>query len=114
MTYLTQSDLVTVKRFLYDVKRKWYNIGLELGVEHNKLDEIQDKHGTDYDTCLREMLKIWLKFYPNKPTWRQLADALKEQAIDERELADDGMVAYCIVAFSLHDTFLRCIFHGGL
>ena len=111
MAYLTQStsDLVTVKRFLYDVRRKWYNIGLELGVEHNKLDEIQDKHGTDYDACLREMLKIWLKFYPNKPTWGHLADALKEQAIDEKELADEGMVAYCIVAFALHDQYLLVV-----
>lgn len=92
MAYLTSHDLATVKRFLYNVRRKWYNIGLELGVEHNKLDEIQDTHRTDYDTCVREMLKIWLKFYPEKPTWGQLADALKQRAIDERELADEGKV----------------------
>ena len=109
MAYLAPSDLVTVKRFLYDVRRKWYNIGLELGVEHDKLDIIQDKNGTDYDACLREMLKIWLKFYPNKPTWGQVADALMERAIDEKELADEGMVAYCIVAFALHDRYLLAV-----
>ena len=91
MDFLTPDDLVTVKRFLYKANHKWYNIGLELGVKASKLDQIQAKHGTDYDACLREMLQIWLKFYPNKPTWSRLADALKEQAVAENEIADKGM-----------------------
>ena len=97
MAFLMPNDLVTVKRFLYEAKRKWYNIGLELGVEDLMLDEIQARHGTDYDACLREMLQIWLRFYPNKPTWGRLADALKEQAVAENELADKGMCVHDLV-----------------
>ena len=94
MAFLMPNDLATVKRFLYEAKRKWYNIGLELGVEDSMLDEIQARHGTDYDACLREMLQIWLRFYPNKPTWGLLADALREQAVAENELADKGMCVH--------------------
>ena len=94
MAFLTPDDLATVKRFLFEAKRKWYNIGLELGVKDSMLDEIKAGHGTDYDACLREMLQIWLRFYPNKPTWDRLADALGEQAVAENELADKGMCVH--------------------
>ena len=97
MAFLTPDDLATVKRFLFEAKRKWYNIGLELGVKDPILDEIQAKHGTDYDACLREMLQNWLRFNPNKPTWDRLANALKEQAVAENELADKGMCVHGLV-----------------
>ena len=97
MAFLMPNDLVAVKRFLNDAKRKWYNIGLELRVKASKLDEIQAKHGTDYDACLREMLQIWLRFYPNKPTWSRLADALKEQAVAENKLSDEGMCVHGLI-----------------
>ena len=97
MAFLMPDDLATVKRFLFEAKRKWYNIGLELGVKDPILDEIQAKHGTDYDACLREMLQNWLRFNPNKPTWDRLANALKEQAVAENELADKGMCVHGLV-----------------
>ena len=94
MAFLRPDDLVAVKRFLFEAKHKWYNIGLELRVKDSMLDEIKARHGTDYDACLREMLQIWLRFYPKKPTWDRLADALKEQAVAENELADKGMCVH--------------------
>ena len=105
MAFLTAADLVTVKGFLFNAKKKWYNIGLELGVKAEKLDQINDEYGFDYDACLRQMLRIWLKFYHNRPSWNQLADALKQEAVDEDELADEGMAVYfCFLwqIFNLH------------
>ena len=89
-TYLTSYDLETVVKFLYSARKKWYNIGLELGLKVDKLDEIKDNCGKDYDEGLIQMLQIWLKSFPNRPTWDQLAKALTDEAIDEGELAERG------------------------
>ena len=93
MAFLETNDLVTVKKFLFNVKEKWYNIGLHLKVTPSELDQIQARHKADldYDVCLREMLQIWLNHYPIKPTWGQLEDALREKDVGEDELADEGM-----------------------
>ena len=91
MAYLTSDDLKTVKKFLFSARKKWYNIGLELGLKADKLDEIQDNCGKNYDEGLLRMLQIWLKSFPNRPTWDQLAKALTDEAIDEAELAERGM-----------------------
>lgn len=91
MAHLTKDDLNTVKKFLYSARKKWYNIGLELGVPDDKLDEIKEECGTKHDEALRKMLQIWLKSYPERPTWGQLATALTDPAIDEKELAEEGI-----------------------
>ena len=98
MAFLKLDDLVEVKRFLFNVKEKWYNIGLNLKVKLADLNQIRDQHinDKDYDACLREMLQKWLKQFPNKPTWGRLADALREKDVDEGELADEGMAIHSL------------------
>ena len=90
-TYLTSDDLKTVKKFLYSVRLKWYDIGLELGLKVDKLDDIRGSCGSNSDEALLRMLQIWLKSFPTRPTWDQLAKALTHKAIDEAELAEQGM-----------------------
>ena len=63
-------DLVLVKT------TKWYNLGLQLGIEDTELDVIEENSPKDIDTCKRKMFKAWLKITPN-PSYQQLVEALK-------------------------------------
>ena len=90
MAYLTKEDLVKVRDFLYYVKLKWYDLGLELGVKEEDLDEIKSQCGGKSADCLRDMIKKWLRFFPDKPTWEKLATALEAKAVNEKELAIQG------------------------
>ena len=113
MAHLTKNDLAMVKKFLFGARKKWYNIGLELNVKSDKLDDIKDEYGTKHDECLREMLKIWLKSYPIKPTWNQLAKALAEEAIEENELAALGTISFAFVIMVVVIVVCVCVWGGG-
>jgi hypothetical protein len=93
MAYLEKEDLVPVRTFLLNVRLKWYDIGLELGVKEIDLEEIKLQYGNKSAECLREMIKKWLKFFPDRPTWGKLATALEAPAVDEPELALAGKTA---------------------
>ena len=88
---LRHADLKRVRKLLLEVKSKWYDIGLELDIDPDTLDDIKDKFKDNHQDCLTEMLKVWLKSTNPKPTWTALGDALKDEAVDEVELAKKGL-----------------------
>ena len=95
---LALDNLREVRRYLYPVRSKWYDIVIELGLKVGELDNIKSDHGE----CLREMLKLWLKSINPIPTWEALGDALRAEPVDEKEIAAQlqGMVVrslYCDV-----------------
>ena len=75
---------------MYDVRLKWYDLGLELDIPALKLDVIAQKNKNDHSDCLRDMLRVWLRFVDNPPTWDAIAKALTTKVIDELELANEG------------------------
>lgn len=83
--------LTKVRDFLYGVRLKWYDIGLELEIEEEELDVIKHKENNDPSKCLREMIKVWLKSVDKPPTWEALAEALKAKAVNEVALARKGI-----------------------
>ena len=78
-----------VRALLHEVRRKWYDIGIELGLKVEDLDNIQAAD-TDDGKCLINMLKVWLKSINPLPTWKALGDALKAGPVDEVGLAEEG------------------------
>ena len=86
---LTLTDLKEVRTLLYPARRKWYHIGIELGLSVEELDTIKAEN-TDAMESLTAMLKLWLKSIDPVPTRRALADALKARTINEIELAKEG------------------------
>ena len=84
---LSKKDLKKVRDFLYDVRLKWYDIGLELEMDQTELDVIKSKYKDDPNDCLREMVSAWLKSFENPPTWEALAEALSSRAVNEKKLA---------------------------
>ena len=72
-------DLVLVKT------TKWYNLGLQLGIEDTELDVIEENSPKDIDACKRKMFKAWLRITPN-PSYQKLVEAL--QTVGEISEAD--------------------------
>ena len=72
-------DLVLVKA------TKWYNLGLQLGIEDTELDMIEENNPKDIDTCKRKMFNAWRRITPS-PSYQQLVEALV--ALGETSEAD--------------------------
>ena len=92
-SYLRINDLKDVHEELIDVSTKWYNIGLQLNLQPGALDHI--KEHKDANSCLREMLKHWLKGVHPSPTWKLLIKALKSRSVSEADLAKRLKRKYC-------------------
>lgn len=75
---------------MHEARLKWYDLGLELDISDVELDVIAKKFNSDPDVCLREMLKVWLRFVNNPPTWKMIANALTSKVVDELALAKKG------------------------
>lgn len=81
-----------IRELFYDVRLKWFDLGIELKVNMEELDVVKLKNGNDPGVCFREMLRIWLKIIDNPPTWKAMADALTAKAINELGLAKKGNI----------------------
>ena len=82
-------SLKQVREFLFGVKLKWYDIGIELEVPTEELDVIRDKNRDDVAAGLRDMITTWLHDN-DQATWDALADALGSRYINEKKLAKEG------------------------
>ena len=91
---LRENDLLNVMEELADVRAKWYNIGLGLGLSVGTLDGIKADHSNTCD-CLREALKTWLKTYLPPPTWSKVLEALRTKIVGEAKLAAYLEQKYC-------------------
>ena len=69
---------------LFPVKAKWFNLGMQLNLSENFLDETQTNIETDVE-CLSEMLKNWLQYH--EPSMEVLNYALSQ--IDHPPIAFD-------------------------
>ncbi len=84
----------TVNSALHTAADVWYNLGLELGVDPNRLDEISSrKNGSDKDN-MRAMLKNWLQTSPSR-TWTDICNALRDELVARNVLADAIERNYC-------------------
>ena len=65
---------------------KWEDIGILLGIEPGRLDAIKTAENHTAQSCLREMLKIWLKRISPPPSWSAIAEAV--ELLGDQNLAD--------------------------
>lgn len=89
---LSIKSLKAVRRLLYPVRRKWYDIGIELEIGVEELDNIKTTNKDDPRVCLIEMIKVWLKSIDPHPTWKALCEALKSDPVGEEKLAEKGIL----------------------
>lgn len=81
-------DLKRVRSVSWEARIKWIDIGLEIGINHDVLEEIRTKYGNNPSDCYTEMLSIWLKSISLKPTLAALADALKSRLVGYEQLSE--------------------------
>ena len=88
---LDLDDLDTLCDELHSVRRRWYNIGLQLQLPATDLQHIESKH-RHHSSCLRWMLKKWLEL--GSASWETLCAVLRLVG-DSRKLAADLLEKYC-------------------
>ena len=71
-----------------DASSQWFNLGLALGLSHNDLSALSDKHRGDCDVCLREMLARRLQSSPQL-TWEIVCSALRQTTVDRYDVAEN-------------------------
>ena len=76
---------------LHNVRAKWYNIGVQLGVSVGTLKAIEKQYLNDLIDCLRETLTMLL--ISSTPTWTNIVYALN--VVGEVRLAADLQYKYC-------------------
>ena len=80
---------------MYDACSKWFEIGVQLGIKHGKLKEIEKNHLGDCGQCLTTLLSTWLYDVDPIPTWKALADALRSRPVQVKVVSkrEKGMTA---------------------
>ena len=81
-------NLPKVRDLIHKARSKWYDLGLELGVEEETLKTIRKDNNYETEACFRDMLSAWLKMVDPCPSWEGLIAALKKSCIGHEELAD--------------------------
>ena len=79
-------ELRDILKELYSTKAadKWEDIGIMLMIKSSKLDTIKSAANQTTQSCLREMLKLYLQDSPS-PSWAAIVEAL--ESVGEKELA---------------------------
>ncbi len=104
-------DLREVRQPVYPAREKWHDIGLELGVPVDALENIRSHQFlTDNGGRLQEVLKIWLRTPSLNPTWESLAKALKSDYVGREDLAQKIGMYIDINTFTCPFSVPPCIF----
>ena len=88
-------DLRAVRKAIFSVRTKWYDIGVELEIFHYTLDAIQAENPNNVARCLTKMLIKWLNRVSPPPTWSDLVQALSSEPVEEKVLAEKIRKQYC-------------------
>ena len=80
-------DLQDVLDETIQASYKWFNLGLALGLSHNDLSALSDKHRGDCNVCLREMLARRLQS-SQQLTWEMVCSALRQTTVDRYDVAE--------------------------
>ena len=85
MAFLSvDKDFRDVKHALFDIRYKWKNIGLELGLTRTELNNLRRSDEENLD----DVVEMWLKRRQLNPTWKTLVTALRQKTVDEDSVAD--------------------------
>ena len=77
----------------------WYQLGQELGLEISLLNKYCNY---PQEQCIIEVLDSWLRNHSGKPTWREIAEALK----------NIGLQQLAVKIEMIYETGILCIIKG--
>ena len=90
-------------QFVPTRKVDWKNLGLELGLRHITLEQIEMKYQDDLFQCRRGMLTAWLLQSDNvsqigAPSWSRLKSALEETG--EKKILTGNIDRFKVIFFN--------------
>ena len=91
----TRPDLAELQNHI--MTNKWQELGIQLGVEENKLRAIRQQYGGDVNECRREMFTVWLET-TLIASRQQLINSLRTNAVAEIHMAEQYKTY-------IHDTY---------
>lgn len=97
MAGLTPNDLKTILPELQSVCDKWYNIGLQMDLPVDYLEELDSKlssHKVQVGTCLKRVLVEWLN--SNQATWQILIKVLNSDLVKETKISENLQRRYAV------------------
>ena len=65
-------------KLLLPEAKNWQNIGTLLEIPEEILDRIEAEYPSSCHLCVREMIKAWIKQVDPPPSWKNLAEAVRE------------------------------------
>ena len=80
LSYILSSEKPTTKELSIYIKpyaQHWYDIGILLGITVHKLEEIEELHKSDVQSCCVRMLMEWILSDPNT-CWKKLWDVVEK------------------------------------
>ena len=80
MTKLKPSDLGNIVEQLWDVRSRWFSLGLQLQFNYGDLEAIK-KDKRECSECFTELLNKWLKVSNPAPTWKSMINALNSRSV---------------------------------
>lgn len=81
-----------VRKALFEISSKWYDLGIELNIRHPTLENIKSLSNDSGDN-LRDLLQVYLKELC--PTWEDIVEALRSEPINNLQLAEKISRKYC-------------------
>ena len=91
---LSLDDVNNVRKEIHDIRSKWQDIALELGMSIKDARKIRSDFDDDKNRLL-EILQWWLEREQPKPTWGVLIESLRSCTVEEHQLADALQRKYC-------------------
>ena len=73
----------------------WEDIGIMLEIDDRKLNRIKADNAGDSRSCLREMLREWLKIINPQPSWHALVKALEDVGNSDQGFVQALKSKYC-------------------
>ena len=82
-------DRKLLKNLLWEIRRKWFNLGDNLGVEFGTLEAIKMTHRDNVDDCFNALIIEWLRNSTPQANWSALLAALRLPTVGEAHLAEE-------------------------
>ena len=78
---------------LFDIRTRWFSLGLQLGIHPGTLNTIEHQYQRDPDKCLLKLLIEWLK--SGEASWEKLISALTNKTLGETNIAGKLEEKHC-------------------
>ena len=80
----------------WQAHEKWQELGLELGLDSTKMEDLRRKHDGSEKACFAEMVSTWLESCARKKlTYRNFVSALRSPRVGLESVADSMENSKC-------------------